>query len=276
VSAQIANCFQKDDQMSGSERRRQTRYETEMRAILYVKNDCISAIMIDIGECCMGLISEEKISPGTEIRIVIKHAETHTIQGRVVWADEIREAPKPLYRMGIETSQIIFLGEIAEAGFPERSAYLNSLLSKKRAIQSVLVIDDEEEIRTLFKAALEKFGYEVTVAGDGVEGLNLFRKHRADLVITDIFMPNKDGHQLILEMTREFPGVNIIAITGKVSHSPDMELDLAQMLGAARTFQKPVKFRALLDAIGELAVPSDAPDPNGPAERDRGPKALLY
>jgi len=262
--------------MGGSERRRSPRYETEMRAVCYVKNNRISAIMIDIGECCMGLISEEEISPGTEIRIVINHAETHNIQGRVVWADKIRETPKPLYRMGIETPKIIFLGEIAETGFPERSEHLNSLLSNKRPIKSVLVVDDEEEIRTLFKGALEKFGYEVTVAVDGDEGLKLFRKHRADLVITDIFMPNKDGHQLIMEMTKEFPGVNIIAITGKVSHSPDMELDLAQMLGAAKTFQKPVKFRALLDAIGELAVQYEDPDPSDPEKRGGEPKALLH
>ena len=262
--------------MSGSERRRHPRYDTEMRAVLYVKNDRISAVMIDIGECCMGLISEEKLSPGTEIRIEIKHAETHTIRGRVVWAAKIRETPTPLYRMGIETSNIIFLGEIAETGFPERSEHLDSLLFKKRPVKRVLLIDDEEAVRTLFKEALEKFGYEVTVAVDGEQGLELFRKSRADLVITDIFMPNKDGHQLILEMNKEFPGVHIIAITGNVSDKPDMELDLAEMLGAARTFKKPVKFRALLAAIDELEVPCETSDHGGPAQKDGGPKTLLH
>ena len=73
-------------------------------------------------------------------------------------------------------------------------------------------------------------------------------------MITDIFMPKKDGHTLIIEITNEFPGANIFAITGNVSFDPGMELDMAQKLGAVKTFQKPVKFRALLDAIGALTV----------------------
>ena len=60
--------------------------------------------MIDIGECCMGLISEQEISPGTEVRILIKHVDEYTIHGKVVWSSLIRETPKKLFRMGIETS----------------------------------------------------------------------------------------------------------------------------------------------------------------------------
>ncbi len=67
----------------------------------------------------------------------------------------------------------------------------------------------------------------VRVAYNGDEGLRLFRIHPADLVITDIFMPKKDGHTLILDITTEFPGANIFAITGKISFDPEMELDVA-------------------------------------------------
>ncbi len=240
--------------MIDSDRRRHPRHETEMRAVLYVKNESISAIMIDIGKCCIGLISEKEISPGANVRILIKHTEEFTIRGTVMWIEKTREVPKALYRMGIETGGVIVLDEVAGAGFPERSEYVKSLLSKKRPVKSVLVIDDEEAIRTLFKEALEKFGYEVTVAVDGDEGLRLFRKQSADLVITDLFMPKKNGHTLIFDITKEFPGANIFAITGKISFDPEMELDIAQKLGAAKTFQKPVKLSALLGAIGELAV----------------------
>ncbi len=240
--------------MNENEQRRYSRHDTEMRAVLYVKDESVSAIIIDIGKCCISLISEKEISPGTDIRILIKHAEEFTIRGTVMWMEKIRETPSPLYRMGIETKGVIIQGEIADTGFPERSEYVKSLLSEKRPVKSVLVIDDEETIRTLFKEALEKFGYEVTVAVNGDEGLRLFRKHQADLVITDIFMPKKDGHTLIMDITKEFPGANILAITGIISFDPVMELNIAQKLGAAKTFQKPVKFRALLDAIKELAV----------------------
>jgi CheY-like chemotaxis protein len=240
--------------MKENEQRQNPRYETEMRAVLSVKDESISAIMIDIGKCCMGLISEKEISPGTDIRILIKHVEEFTIQGTVKWMKKIREVPSALYRMGIETEGVIVLEDIADTGFPERSEYVKSLLSEKRPVESVLVVDDEEAVRILFKEALEKFGYEVMVADDGEEGLRLFRKHPADLVITDIFMPKKDGHTLILDITKEFPESNIFAITGKISFDPEMELDMAQKLGAAKTFRKPVKFSALLDSIKELTV----------------------
>ena len=240
--------------MNESEQRRYPRYETEMRAVLYIKNESISAIMIDIGKCCIGLISGKEISPGTDVRILIKHAEEFTIRGTVMWMEKTREVPTALYRMGIETDSVIVLGEIADVGFPEQSEYVKSLLSKKRPVKSVLFVDDEKVVCKLFKEALEKFGYEVTVAVDGDEGLRLFRKHPADLVITDIFMPKKDGHTLIMDITNEFPEANIFAITGHVSFDPAMELNIAQKLGAQKTFQKPVKLRALLDAIKELAV----------------------
>lgn len=240
--------------MNDSERRRYRRYDTEMRAELYVKNETISAIMIDIGKCCMGLISEEEINPGTNVQIRIKHTEEVTIQGTVIWMEKIREVPSALYRMGIETVGVIVLEDIAGTGFPERSEYIKSLLSGKRPVKSILVIDDEEAVRNLFKEALEKFGYAVTVAVDGDEGLRFFRKHPADLVITDILMPKKDGHALIIDITKEFPGTNIFAISGKFFFDPEWGLDFAEKLGAAKTFQKPIKFRVLVDAIKELSV----------------------
>lgn len=240
--------------MSPIERRQYPRHETEMRAVLYVKNESISAIIIDVGKSCIGLISEKPISPGTEVDISIKHIQEFTIRGAIVWMEKIREPPNALYRMGLETASVIVLGELEEAGFPEQSEYLKSMLPQKRPVKSVLVIDDENTVRDLFKEALEKFGYEVTVAADGEEGLRIFRKHPADLIITDIFMPKKNGHTLILDITKEFPRANIFAITGKVSFDPEIELDLAERLGAAKTFQKPVQFSELLDAIKNLAV----------------------
>ena len=240
--------------MNGAERRRYPRYETEMRAVLYFKDENISAIMIDISKCGMALISEKEIRPGTEVRIIVRHAEEFTIQGIVRWVNKIRSYPNVLYRMGIETEGVIVLEDIAETGFPERSEYLKTLIAEKRQVKNILFIDDEEGVRKLFKEALERFGYQVTVAVDGEEGFKFFREHPADLVITDIFMPNKNGHELIFDMTKEFPGIDIFAITGKVSFAPDMELDLAQMLGAIKTFKKPVKIKTLLDAIKELTL----------------------
>lgn len=123
---------------------------------------------------------------------------------------------------------------------------------EKKPVKDILFVDDEEPVRNLFQEALEKFGYSVRVASNGNEGIKLFRDNPADLVITDIFMPEKDGHALILEIMQEFPEANIFAITGKKSFEPEMELDIAETLGAKRVFAKPCKLSELLDAIKNL------------------------
>ncbi len=127
---------------------------------------------------------------------------------------------------------------------------------EKKPIKNILVIDDEEIIRDLFKEGLEKFGYEVMVASDGYEGLRFFRESPADLIITDLFMPEKDGHTFIHEIMQEFPGTKIFAITGKKSFEPepDVDLDIAKILGAIKVFAKPIRISELLAAIKEISA----------------------
>lgn len=124
----------------------------------------------------------------------------------------------------------------------------------KRPVRSILFVDDEEPVRRLFKEALEKFGYQVRLATNGNEAIAFFREDPTDLIITDIFMPEKDGHTLILEVKQEFPDVHIFAITGKKFFDPQMELDIAKTLGAIKVFSKPCKLSQLLAAIKELSV----------------------
>ena len=57
----------------------------------------------------------------------------------------------------------------------------------------VLVIEDDPEIRTLLRVLLEREGYLVDVAGDGIAGIHSFRTNPADLIITDLIMPGKEG-----------------------------------------------------------------------------------
>jgi len=124
----------------------------------------------------------------------------------------------------------------------------------KRPVRSILFIDDEGPVRRLFKEALEKFEYQVRLATNGNEAIALLRKDPVDLIITDIFMPEKDGHTLILEVKQDFPKVHIFAITGKKFFDPLMELDIAQTLGAIQVFTKPCKLSQLLAAIKALSV----------------------
>ena len=124
----------------------------------------------------------------------------------------------------------------------------------KRPVRSILFVDDEEPVRRLFKEALERFEYQVRLATNGNEAIALLRKDPVDLIITDIFMPEKDGHTLILEVKQDFPDVHIFAITGKNFFDTQMELDIAKTLGAIKVFTKPCKLSQMLTAIKELSV----------------------
>jgi DNA-binding response OmpR family regulator len=92
-------------------------------------------------------------------------------------------------------------------------------------------------------------GYEVTEAGDGSEGIKLYREVRPDLVITDLVMPEKEGIETIVELRRDFPEVKIIAISGGNNNRSGSYLSMAEKLGAERTIGKPFKIPELLGAV---------------------------
>jgi len=115
---------------------------------------------------------------------------------------------------------------------------------------SVLVIDDEDQVRQLIRETLELAGYEVEDARDGKEGLERYRAKSVDLVIMDILMPDQDGLESILALRREFPASRVIAMTGGSDMIGVLNfLDVAKMLGARRTLQKPFDMKTLLDAV---------------------------
>ncbi len=105
---------------------------------------------------------------------------------------------------------------------------------------SVLIVDDDDQMRRLLRASMEQAGYEVSEGRSGREGLLRYRTAPVDLVVMDILMPDKDGLEAIIELRREFPDAKVIAMTGGnvKMNIPDF-LDVAKLLGAKRTLQKP-------------------------------------
>ena len=116
----------------------------------------------------------------------------------------------------------------------------------------ILVIEDDEMVRELLQEILARAGYEVAQAPDGEVGIRLYRNEPADVVITDLVMPNKEGIETIMEMRRDFPDVKIIAISGGGHSSPTRHLDMAKQLGAQRTLAKPFLPHDILNAVREL------------------------
>jgi DNA-binding NtrC family response regulator len=116
----------------------------------------------------------------------------------------------------------------------------------------VLVIDDSPDIRAILREAFELHGYEVEVAHNGRVGLRLVRERPVDVVITDIFMPEQDGIETILELRRDFPDVKIIAMSGGGTTGTMHYLPAAQQLGAVHSVAKPFDCLAIVETVREL------------------------
>ncbi len=124
-----------------------------------------------------------------------------------------------------------------------------SKVNTKAVGPSILLIEDEDSLRSVVSRALSMDGYRVIEAANGREGVERFRRSFADLVITDIWMPDTDGLEATLQLTHDFPEIKIIAITGG---SGDRDcLGVAKFFGARRTFKKPFDMKELLAAVRE-------------------------
>jgi YesN/AraC family two-component response regulator len=129
----------------------------------------------------------------------------------------------------------------------------------------ILIIDDEPQIRSMLKLMLERDGYEVVEAPDGVEGIRVYRQNPADLIITDLIMPNKDGIGMIIDLKKEFPEVKIIAMSGGGLNKPDGYLKGAKKLGASCTLTKPIDREEILRVVAAILkntpLPEEQPQP---------------
>ena len=112
---------------------------------------------------------------------------------------------------------------------------VKSPFSRTRIMKRVLVVDDEVPLRGTIREVLESGDFQVSEAGDGKEALELVEKVRPDLVIMDIIMPEKEGIETIFEIQRDYPEVNIVAISGGGLLPPEEYLSLAKGMKIAGT-----------------------------------------
>lgn len=119
-------------------------------------------------------------------------------------------------------------------------------------MKRILVVDDEEQIRSMLTQMLEHEGFVVDTAENGEEGMDLITRHAYDLIITDMIMPIKDGLKLIMELIRDYPDQRILAISGGGAIKAERYLTMAGYLGDdIATLEKPFKRESLLALVNE-------------------------
>jgi CheY-like chemotaxis protein len=115
----------------------------------------------------------------------------------------------------------------------------------------ILIVDDNDDSRSILAGLLERDGYKVGVAADGDEALKAQEKSPFDVLITDIFMPVRDGVETICEFRARYPRTRIIAMSGNRRLAVDY-LSLGLAIGADRILRKPFDLAALRAALKEI------------------------
>ena len=116
----------------------------------------------------------------------------------------------------------------------------------------ILVIEDDALVGEWLADFLGRAGHEVMRAENGHEGIRLLADTPAQVVITDMIMPEKEGFETITELHRDHPDLPIVAISGGGQTGPRDYLETAKLLGAVEVFAKPLDGPALLARVNEL------------------------
>lgn len=116
-------------------------------------------------------------------------------------------------------------------------------------LQTILIVDDDSEVRQVLRAMLEAAGYVVAEASNGHQALAECRKHSVRLMITDLVMPEREGIETIKAARQTHPELRIIAISGAFGGE---YLRIAKLLGADAALPKPLRMDALLEAVRKV------------------------
>ena len=116
----------------------------------------------------------------------------------------------------------------------------------------ILLVEDNNDLRSMLKSSLEKQGYLVIEAGDGKEALLKYKSTVVDLVITDLVMPEQDGIGLIMDLKKIKRDLRFIAISGGGKAGPANYLSIARTMGASAVFSKPFSVNEFIDKVREI------------------------
>jgi len=116
----------------------------------------------------------------------------------------------------------------------------------------ILIIEDDNSLREVLRHALSQAGHSVIEAQNGREGLRLFDSIGADLLITDMIMPEMEGCEVLMALHRKNPSLKIIAISGGHQQDAGDVLHIATLLGASKVLRKPFSYEVLVATVNGL------------------------
>ena len=128
-------------------------------------------------------------------------------------------------------------------------------LGRKMAKTTILIVDDNRDIRDFMQIALEAAGYGVHTATEGAQALAMQRERPADVLVTDIFMPGQEGMATIAGFKAEFPATRIIAMSAGGGAGKLDFLSAAALIGADATLRKPFTADQLLETVRTVLQP---------------------
>jgi DNA-binding NtrC family response regulator len=116
----------------------------------------------------------------------------------------------------------------------------------------ILIVDDNINLRGILRQILESAGHQVREASNGVEAMKVLSEGPAELVITDVIMPDKEGIETVIEIRKIFPDMKIIVMSAGGRFGPEDYLETATVFGANRTIAKPFSRNDILKTVQEL------------------------
>lgn len=121
--------------------------------------------------------------------------------------------------------------------------------------KNILVIDDSTSIRKIIRSLLEEAEYNVYEACDGKEGIDTYRKNgNIDLVITDVYMPNKTGLEFVVELREENKDINVIVLSDGGEKNFTNEFNICESLGATTFIKKDLITDQLIDLVNRAFI----------------------
>jgi CheY-like chemotaxis protein len=129
------------------------------------------------------------------------------------------------------------------------AAAATSLAESDDSAPYILVVDDDSDVRAALRVMLQETGYEIVEAVDGREAMKRFKARAPSVIVTDIFMPEMDGLELLVKLRDAVPRVPVIVISGGGRHRDTTVVRTARALGAIEVLTKPFTVDDIVNAV---------------------------